>query len=102
MFKAFPKVDGLEATTAPSIAFGTGEKTDDPISMYVSDLFTIAVNLAGIPAISIPVGFIQDKPLGMQLIGGFFCEHRLLNIAHRDQKITGWHPCGLQGFEKRG
>ncbi|MGH8557894.1 MAG: amidase family protein, partial [Methylococcales bacterium] len=62
-------------------------------------IFTIAVNLAGIPAISIPVGFIQGKPAGMQLIGDFFTEDRLLNIAHRYQQVTDWHLRCPEGFE---
>lgn len=96
---AFQEVDVLAAPTSPSVAFGIGEKADDPIGMYLSDIFTIAVNLAGIPAISIPVGFIQGKPVGMQLIGNFFTEDRLLNIAHRYQAVTDWHLLGPKGFE---
>jgi aspartyl-tRNA(Asn)/glutamyl-tRNA(Gln) amidotransferase subunit A len=97
--EAFQQVDVLVAPTSPSPAFGIGEKTNDPISMYLSDIFTIAVNLAGIPAISIPVGFIQSKPVGMQLIGNFFAEDRLLNIAHRYQSATDWHSRVPEGFE---
>ncbi|MGH8550796.1 MAG: Asp-tRNA(Asn)/Glu-tRNA(Gln) amidotransferase subunit GatA [Methylococcales bacterium] len=97
--QAFREVDFLVAPTAPSVAFRIGEKTDDPISMYLSDIFTIAINLAGIPAISIPVGFIQRKPVGMQLIGNFFTEDRLLNIAHRYQTVTDWHLRCPEGFE---
>ncbi|MCI0654354.1 MAG: Asp-tRNA(Asn)/Glu-tRNA(Gln) amidotransferase subunit GatA [Methylococcaceae bacterium] len=96
---AFQEVDVLVAPTSPSVAFGIGEKTDDPISMYLSDIFTIAINLAGIPAISIPVGFIQGKPAGMQLIGNFFSEDRLLNLAHRYQAVTDWHMRSPEGFE---
>ncbi|MGH8475313.1 MAG: Asp-tRNA(Asn)/Glu-tRNA(Gln) amidotransferase subunit GatA [Methylococcales bacterium] len=96
---AFRVVDVLAAPTAPSVAFGIGEKTADPISMYFSDIFTIAVNLAGIPAISIPVGFVWGKPVGMQLIGNFFSEGRLLNIAHRYQQATDWNLCCPSGFE---
>lgn len=97
--EAFREVDLLVAPTAPSVAFGIGEKTADPISMYLSDIFTIAVNLAGIPAISIPVGFLRGKPVGMQLIGDFFSEERLLNVAHRYQQTTGWHLRKPEGFE---
>jgi aspartyl-tRNA(Asn)/glutamyl-tRNA(Gln) amidotransferase subunit A len=97
--EAFREVDVLVAPTAPSVAFGIGEKTDDPISMYLSDIFTIAINLAGIPAISIPVGFIRGKPVGMQLIGNFFSEDRLLNITHRYQAVSGWHLASPEGFE---
>ncbi|MGR9109114.1 MAG: Asp-tRNA(Asn)/Glu-tRNA(Gln) amidotransferase subunit GatA, partial [Gammaproteobacteria bacterium] len=97
--EAFREVDVLVAPTSPSVAFGIGEKTNDPISMYLSDIFTIAVNLAGIPAISVPVGFIEEKPVGMQLIGDFFTEERLLNIAHRYQTATDWHLMSPEGFE---
>jgi len=97
--KVFSEVDVLAAPTAPSVAFGIGEKVDDPIGMYLSDIFTIAVNLAGIPALSIPVGFVQQKPVGMQIIGNFFSEQRLLNIAHRYQSVTDWHARTPEGFE---
>ena len=97
--KVFAEVDVLVAPTSPSVAFGIGEKTDDPIGMYLSDIFTIAVNLAGIPAISIPVGFVRGKPVGMQIIGNFFSEQSLLKIAHRYQMVTDWHTRIPQGFE---
>lgn len=97
--KVFSEVDVLAAPTSPSVAFGIGDKTDDPIGMYLSDIFTIAVNLAGIPALSIPVGFVGQKPVGMQIIGNFFSEQRLLNIAHRYQTVTDWHARTPQGYE---
>jgi aspartyl-tRNA(Asn)/glutamyl-tRNA(Gln) amidotransferase subunit A len=96
---AFEQVDVLVAPTAPSVAFGIGEKTNDPVGMYLSDIFTIAVNLAGIPALSMPVGFVDGKPVGMQLIGNFFSEGRLLNVAHRYQAVTDWHLRCPNGFE---
>ncbi|MEE2766573.1 MAG: Asp-tRNA(Asn)/Glu-tRNA(Gln) amidotransferase subunit GatA [Pseudomonadota bacterium] len=96
---AFEQVDVLVAPTAPSVAFGIGEKTSDPVEMYLSDIFTIAVNLAGIPALSMPVGFVDGKPVGMQLIGNFFSEGRLLNVAHRYQGVTDWHLRCPNGFE---
>lgn len=96
---AFAEVDVLVGPTAPSTAFGLGEKTDDPIAMYLSDIFTIGANLAGVPAISIPVGFVDDKPVGMQLIGNYFAEDRLLNWAHRYQQETDWHTRMPRGFE---
>ncbi len=96
---AFEQVDVLVGPTAPSTAFGLGEKTDDPIAMYLSDIFTIGANLAGVPAISIPVGFVGDKPVGMQLIGNYFAEERLLNWAHRYQQATDWHTRMPEGFE---
>ncbi len=97
--KVFAEVDVLVAPTSPSVAFAIGEKTDDPIGMYLSDIYTIAVNLAGIPAISIPIGFVQKKPVGMQIIGNFFSEQSLLSIAHRYQMVTEWHTRIPQGFE---
>lgn len=90
--RAFEQCDVIMGPTAPSTAFKQGEKTDDPVSMYLNDIYTISVNLAGIPAISIPAGF--DKrglPVGLQIIGQYFDESRLLNVAHRYQQVTDWH-----------
>jgi aspartyl-tRNA(Asn)/glutamyl-tRNA(Gln) amidotransferase subunit A len=64
---------------------------DDPITMYLSDIYTIAVNLAGLPGLSLPVGFVGQRPVGLQLIGHHFAEECLLNAAHRYQQITDWH-----------
>ncbi len=89
--RAFASVDLLLGPTAPTPAFGIGEKLDDPIAMYLSDIFTIAVNLAGLPAISVPAGFLDGKPVGMQLIGDYFAEACLLNAAHQYQQVTDWH-----------
>ncbi len=89
--QAFKKVDVIMAPTAPSTAFNIGEKTDDPVSMYLSDLYTGAVNLAGLPGMSIPAGFANELPVGLQLIGRYFDEARLLNIAHQFQQATDWH-----------
>ena len=89
--KAYEKVDVIMAPTTPETAFNIGEKSDDPISMYLSDIFTIAVNLAGIPAMSIPVGFANGMPVGMQIMGNYFEEARLLNVAHKYQQVTDWH-----------
>ncbi len=97
--KAFEEVDLIMGPTAPSTAFGIGEKTDDPLSMYLSDIFTIGVNLAGIPAMSIPAGFVKSKPVGLQLIGNYFSEGRLLNAAHRYQQVTEWHKGVPAEFE---
>ena len=79
------------APATPETAFNIGEKTDDPISMYLSDIYTIAVNLAGIPAMSIPVGFVDGMPVGMQIMGNYFEEAKLLNVAHKYQQATDWH-----------
>jgi aspartyl-tRNA(Asn)/glutamyl-tRNA(Gln) amidotransferase subunit A len=77
--------------TSPCTAFKIGEKADDPVSMYLSDIYTIAVNLAGLPAISIPAGFLAGLPVGMQLIGPAHSEGKLLNVSHLYQKETNWH-----------
>ena len=89
--KAFSEVDVIMGPVTPSPAFGIGEKTGDPIAMYLSDIYTIAVNLAGLPAISIPAGFVGNKPVGLQIISDYFSESRLLNIAHQYQQVTDWH-----------
>jgi aspartyl-tRNA(Asn)/glutamyl-tRNA(Gln) amidotransferase subunit A len=89
--KAFTEVDTILGPTTPSPAFKLGEKVADPVSMYLSDIYTIAVNLAGLPAISIPAGFVNALPIGVQLITNYFTEARLLNIAHQYQKVTEWH-----------
>ena len=89
--KALAEVDVIMGPVTPSTAFGIGEKTGDPIAMYLSDMYTIAVNLAGLPAISVPAGFAGNKPVGLQIIGDYFAESRVLNVAHQYQKITDWH-----------
>jgi len=89
--QAFQEVDVIMGPTSPSVAFRFGEKSADPIAMYLSDIYTIAVNLAGLPGMSIPVGFSKNLPVGMQIIGDYFSEGRLLNVAHRYQQATGWH-----------
>jgi aspartyl-tRNA(Asn)/glutamyl-tRNA(Gln) amidotransferase subunit A len=89
--RAFEQVDVLVAPSAPEVAFRLGEKTDDPLKMYLSDINTIAVNLAGLPGISVPAGQVQGLPVGLQLIGRHFEEARLLNVAHQFQRETDWH-----------
>jgi aspartyl-tRNA(Asn)/glutamyl-tRNA(Gln) amidotransferase subunit A len=77
---------------APTTAFHLDEKTVDPLTMYLSDIFTIAVNLAGLPALSVPCGFDNaNMPIGLQLIGQPFAEERLLQIAHAYEQTTSWH-----------
>ena len=88
---AFEQVDVILGPTSPSVAFKLGEKTDDPVTMYLSDIYTIAVNLAGLPGLSIPAGFSQGLPVGLQLIGNYFAESKLLNVAHQYQQVTQWH-----------
>ncbi|MBL0208920.1 MAG: Asp-tRNA(Asn)/Glu-tRNA(Gln) amidotransferase subunit GatA [Propionivibrio sp.] len=88
---AFRQCDVIMGPTSPSTAFSLGEKAADPVQMYLSDIYTIAVNLAGLPGMSIPCGFANSLPAGLQLIGDYFCEAKLLNIAHRYQQATDWH-----------
>ncbi len=89
--RAFEEVDVIMGPTAPETAFGIGDKSDDPITMYLSDIYTIAANLAGLPGMSVPAGFVNDMPVGLQIIGNYFDEARLLNVAHRYQQVTDWH-----------
>ncbi len=96
---ALASVDVIMGPVTPSTAFGIGEKMDDPIAMYLSDIYTIAINLAGVPAMSIPAGFVAGMPVGLQLIGDYFSEDRLLNIAHQYQQVTDWHNFIPTGFE---
>lgn len=95
---AFQHVDVILSPTAPTPPFKLGEKTSDPISMYLSDIYTIAINLAGLPGISVPAGFVNNLPVGMQLIGNLFGEAKLLNIAHQYQLVTDWHKRIPEGF----
>jgi len=90
--KVFETVDVLVAPTSPTTAFKIGEKTDDPLQMYLADVLTIAVNLAGMPGISVPCGFDSDNlPIGLQVIGPAFGEAAILNTAHTYQSTTDWH-----------
>ena len=88
---AFEEVDLIAGPTTPEVAFNIGAKTDDPISMYLQDIYTISANLAGLPGMSIPAGFVEGKPVGLQLIGNYFDESRLLNAAHQFQMNSDWH-----------
>ncbi|PFG09519.1 Asp-tRNA(Asn)/Glu-tRNA(Gln) amidotransferase subunit GatA [Marinobacter sp. LV10MA510-1] len=88
---AFKEVDVLMSPVSPSPAFVQGEKTSDPVTMYLEDIFTIAVNLAGVPAMSVPAGFVNGLPVGLQIVGNYFEEARLLNAAHQFQQVTDWH-----------
>ncbi|MFU8788527.1 MAG: Asp-tRNA(Asn)/Glu-tRNA(Gln) amidotransferase subunit GatA [Methylobacter sp.] len=97
--KALSEVDVIMGPVTPSTAFGIGEKIGNPIEMYLSDIYTIAINLAGVPAMSIPAGFAQNMPVGLQIIGNYFAEERLLNIAHQYQQVTDWHLQAPKGFE---
>jgi len=96
--EAFKQCDVIMGPTSPSTAFRIGEKASDPVQMYLSDIYTIAVNLAGLPGMSVPCGFANGLPAGLQLIGDYFSEARLLNAAHRYQLATDWHtqsPAGI-------
>jgi aspartyl-tRNA(Asn)/glutamyl-tRNA(Gln) amidotransferase subunit A len=88
---AFRQCDVIMGPTSPTTAFKLGEKAADPVQMYLSDIYTIAVNLAGLPGMSIPCGFVGGLPVGLQLVGNYFAEARLLNVAHRYQLATDWH-----------
>jgi aspartyl-tRNA(Asn)/glutamyl-tRNA(Gln) amidotransferase subunit A len=96
--QAFQQVDVIAGPTSPTVAFQFGEKTTDPVAMYLSDVYTIAVNLAGLPALSCPAGFAHGLPVGLQLIGNYFEEARLLNIAHQYQQATDWHRRAPEGL----
>ena len=96
---AFEAVDVLIGPTSPTPAFALGAKVDDPITMYLNDIYTIGANLAGLPAISVPCGFVGALPVGMQIIGPVFSEARLLNAAHRYQLETDWHKRIPRGYE---
>ncbi len=88
---AFDKVDAIIGPTTPTPAFAIGAKTDDPITMYLNDIYTIGANLAGLPAMSLPAGFVSGLPVGIQLVGNYFDEAGILNAAHMYQQETDWH-----------
>ena len=97
--EAFKACDVIMGPTSPSTAFKLGEKAADPVQMYLSDIYTIAVNLAGLPGMSVPCGFSGGLPVGLQLVGNYFAEAQLLNVAHRYQLATDWHrrvPAGIE------
>jgi aspartyl-tRNA(Asn)/glutamyl-tRNA(Gln) amidotransferase subunit A len=88
---AFNEVDVIIGPTCPNPAFEFGAKKNDPVEMYLEDIFTIATNLAGLPGMSIPCGLVEKKPVGIQIIGNYFREALILNVAHQYQTITDWH-----------
>jgi len=96
---AFADVDVILGPTSPSPAFPFGSKTKDPVAMYLEDIYTIAVNLAGLPGLSIPCGLVDNKPVGLQLIGNYFAEAQLLNVAHQFQQATDFHQQTAPGIE---
>jgi aspartyl-tRNA(Asn)/glutamyl-tRNA(Gln) amidotransferase subunit A len=101
--RAFREVDVVIGPTSPTAAFELGAKTSDPITMYLNDIYTIGANLAGLPAISVPCGFVQeggrDLPVGLQLVGPHFSESRLLSVSHQYQQLTDWHRRVPPGYE---
>ena len=100
--RCFAEVDIIAGPTAPTPAFRLGEKVDDPVQMYLNDIYTIAVNLAGLPGISIPCGYSAGLPVGLQLIGPHFAEGPLLNFAHVYQRETDWHTQAPAGAAVAG
>jgi len=98
--EAFKKCDLIVGPTSPTTAFKIGAKASDPVQMYLSDIYTIAVNLAGLPGMSIPCGFGDgNHPVGLQLIGNYFSEAKMLNAAHQYQQATDWHTRMPQGID---
>ncbi|HSO79039.1 MAG TPA: amidase family protein, partial [Chromatiaceae bacterium] len=97
--RAFEQVDVILGPTSPTTAFPLGDKADDPVAMYLNDIYTIATNLAGLPGLSLPVAQTGGLPVGLQLIGDYFQEGRLLNVAHKLQEVTDWHRASPPGFE---
>jgi aspartyl-tRNA(Asn)/glutamyl-tRNA(Gln) amidotransferase subunit A len=96
---AFEKVDLVIGPTTPTPAFDIGAKMDDPVLMYLNDIYTIGANLAGLPGVSLPCGFVDGLPMGLQLIGPHFAEAKLLNAAHQYQQVTDWHKHAPRGYE---
>jgi aspartyl-tRNA(Asn)/glutamyl-tRNA(Gln) amidotransferase subunit A len=96
--RAFHEVDVVIGPTTPNTAFALGAKTQDPVSMYLSDIYTIGANLAGLPALSVPCGFAEELPVGLQIVGPHFAEGRLLNVAHQYQRESDWHLRVPRGF----
>tara|TARA_R110000868_G_scaffold38572_16_gene134827 strand:- start:16070 stop:17539 length:1470 start_codon:yes stop_codon:yes gene_type:complete len=97
---ALNDVDVILGPTSPNTAFKVGEKADNPISMYLNDIYTSSVNLAGLPGMSIPAGFVNNLPVGIQLIGNYLQEAKILNVAHKYQQATNWHKAMPENFNK--
>ena len=88
---AFAQVDAIVAPTSPTVAFRIGARTDDPVQMYLADVFTIPANMAGIPGIAVPCGFSDGLPVSLQVLGRSFDEQGILRIAHAYEQAAGWH-----------
>ncbi|MDP3585311.1 MAG: Asp-tRNA(Asn)/Glu-tRNA(Gln) amidotransferase subunit GatA [Thiobacillus sp.] len=98
--EAFKTCDVILGPTAPGTAFKLGEKSDDPVEMYLNDLYTIPANLAGLPGMSLPCGFdTKGLPIGLQLVGNYFSEAKMLNVAHQYQRATDWHAHAPEGLK---
>jgi aspartyl-tRNA(Asn)/glutamyl-tRNA(Gln) amidotransferase subunit A len=97
--QAFENVDLIMGPTCPSPAFKFGSKGNDPVAMYLEDIYTISTNLAGLPGMSLPCGMVDNKPVGLQIIGNYFDESRMLNAAHQFQQVTDWHKQAPAGIE---
>jgi aspartyl-tRNA(Asn)/glutamyl-tRNA(Gln) amidotransferase subunit A len=97
--KAFADVDVIAGPTSPTPAFRLGDKVDDPITMYLNDIYTIGANLAGLPGMSIPCGFVDDLPVGLHLVGAHFAEETLLRCSHQYQQHTDWHKACPEDFK---
>ena len=95
---AFADVDVILGPTTPNPAWKIGAKTNDPIAEYLEDFYTITANLAGLPGLSMPAGFVDGLPVGVQLLAPYFQEGRLLNVAHQYQQVTDWHTRAPEGF----
>ena len=95
---AFNDVDVILGPTTPNLAWKLGEKNNNPIAQYLEDIYTITANLAGIPGLSMPAGFVDGLPVGVQLLAPYFQEGRLLNVAHQYQQVTDWHQQAPAGF----
>ena len=97
---AFRRCDVIAGPVTPTVAFALGAKISDPVQMYLNDIYTIAANLAGLPAMSIPCGFgSEGLPVGLHLVGDYFAEARLLGIAHQFQRATDWHTRAPAGYQ---
>ena len=97
-YAAFKEVDVILGPTTPNLAWKLGEKNADPVSAYLEDIYTITANLAGIPGLSMPAGFVDGLPVGVQLLGNYFQEGRLLNVAHQYQQVSDWHKHAPKDF----
>ena len=96
--KAFEKVDVIAGPTSPTPAFKLGDKVDDPITMYLNDIYTIGANLAGLPGVSTPCGFVDGLPVGLHLVGPHFGEEQLIRCAHNYEQLTDFHKACPEDF----